>query len=105
MTSPTSEQATQHDLWTIVVADQGGDQAEVRENEHAPLSELLHKGLKALFGEPVPNSADYVLVIAGDEQTDLSKSLVTAGLHDHAEVMILPADISMDGNWPAILRM
>ena len=99
MTNLTSEQAIQSHLWMIVVVDQGGDQAEVQENEHAPLSELLHKGLKALFGEPVPNSADYVLVIGGAEQTDLSKSLTAAGLHDHAEVMILPADISRGHAW------
>jgi len=99
MTSVTTEQPAQNQLWTIVVVDQGGDQAEVRENEHAPLTELLHKGLKALFGEPVPNSADYVLIINGVEQTDLGKSLATAGLKDHAEVMILPADVSRGHAW------
>lgn len=86
-------ETAQQQHWTITVVDQGGDEQHVRENEHAHLDQLLSKGVKALYGEHV-TVGDYVLEINGTDQQDLSKTLAAAGLHDHAEVVILPRDVS-----------
>jgi hypothetical protein len=86
-------ETAQHQLWTITVVDQGGDQEHVRENEHVHLAQLLSKGVKALYSEHA-NVGDYVLEINGTDEQDLSKTLAEAGLHDRSEVVILPRDVS-----------
>jgi hypothetical protein len=80
--------------WTIVVANGEGDTAEVRLNEHAHLRQLLRDGLQALYGTPTPNPDDYDLLIGGEVQANLDLSLTEAGLRDHAEVVLLPKDVS-----------
>ena len=84
---------TEKGLLTILVVDDGGNTAEVEENAHAPLHQLLHKGLKALYGEPAPKDDDYDLVVAGQVQTDLGKTIAEAGIRDRAEVAILKKDM------------
>jgi hypothetical protein len=78
----------------IVVADGEGDEVKVEINANKDLAALLHKGLKALFGEPVPDPGDYDLLIGGTPVSDLSKTLSQAGLADCSEVVIMPKDVS-----------
>jgi hypothetical protein len=80
--------------WTFVVANGEGDTAEVTLNEHAHLRQLLRDGLKALYGTPTPNPDDYDLLIGGGVQANLDLTLTEAGLRDHAEVVLLPKDVS-----------
>jgi hypothetical protein len=80
-------------LLTITVVDDGGNTAELEENAHAPLHQLLHKGLKALFGDPAPRDEDYDLVVGGQTQNDLDKSVAEAGIADGTEVAILRKDM------------
>jgi hypothetical protein len=87
----TAEADTQR--WMIEVADQEGDDATVVLNEHVELSQLLRKGLDALYGEPPRNPDDFDLVIAGAAATNLSETLAQAGLHDRSEVVISPKHV------------
>ncbi len=86
-------QATGKGLLTIMVVDDGGNTATVEENAHAPLHQLLHRGLKALYGEPAPRDEDFDLVVAGQVQTDLGRTIAEAGIVDGAEVAILKKDM------------
>jgi hypothetical protein len=90
----TDQVAQATERWTIVVANGEGDTAEVTLNEHAHLRQLLRDGLKALYGTPTPNPDDYDLLIGGGAQEDLDLTLAEAGLRNHAEVVILPKDVS-----------
>ncbi len=79
--------------WTIEVADQEGDDATAVVNDHEQLSQLLRKGIDALYGEPPRNPDDFDLVIAGAAATNLSETLIQAGLHDGSEVVISPKHV------------
>jgi hypothetical protein len=79
--------------WTLEVADQEGDVEDVAINDNAPLSQLLRKGLDALYGEPTRKLDDFDLVIAGVAVENLNQSLIQAGLHDHTEVVITPKHV------------
>jgi hypothetical protein len=85
--------AAQEHLWTITVAGGEGDEAKVKVNEHAPLHQLLEKGVKELYGDTA-KASDYDLVIDGVTQTDPKKKLSEAGLHDGSTVTILSKDVS-----------
>jgi hypothetical protein len=87
------QSAAQNHRWTLVVADGEGDTANVVENEHAHLEQLLRAGLKALVGEHVDISL-YDIMIDGTAQDDLTQTLAEAGLHDGSEVVILTKDVS-----------
>ncbi len=87
------QMAAQEHLWTITVVGGEGDEAEVRVNEHAPLHQLLEKGVKELYGDPA-NASDYDLVIDGVTQTDQKKKVSEAGLRDGSSVTILSKDVS-----------
>lgn len=88
-----SEKTATPNRLTIIVADQEGDTAEIAENKHAHLDQLLRAGLRSLIGEHIDPS-EYDLVIDGNVQEDLSKTMEDAGLHDRSEVLILPKDVS-----------
>lgn len=78
---------------TITVVGGEGDEESVEINENAPLSQLLQKGVKALYGDSADPSA-YDLIIAGTIQEDLSVKVENAGLSEGSEVTILAKDVS-----------
>jgi hypothetical protein len=80
-------------LFDITVTDDAGDVESVSINGHVKLSELLRKGLKALYGEPGPTPSEYVLMVSGVLQEDLDKTLIEAGLASGSEVAILKREI------------
>ena len=80
-------------LWSITVVGGEGDEESVRLNEHAHLSQLLERGVKALYGDAA-NASDYDVLIGGVIQMDLTKTLAEAGLGDGSEVTILSKDVS-----------
>ncbi len=88
-----TQTTTDKHRWTIVVADQEGDTANVTENEHAHLDQLLRLGVRKLVGDHA-DPGQYDVLIDGTIQEDLGRTLAEAGLHDHSEVLILPKDVS-----------
>jgi hypothetical protein len=78
---------------SITVVGGEGDEESVEINENAPLNQLLHKGVKALYGDSADPSA-YDLIITGAIQEDLTVKVEDAGLAESSEVTILAKDVS-----------
>jgi hypothetical protein len=78
----------------VKVLGQEGDEGSVTINTHAPCSQLLHKGLHEIYGEPVPSPDDYDLVFGGTVVEPLSTTVAEAGILKGSTVSILPKSIS-----------
>ena len=78
---------------TVMATSAEGDTADIEINIHQKLAHLLTEGLKALYGRPGPDPAEYDLVIAGSV-ANLDSTVDDADLADGAEVAILPKDVS-----------
>lgn len=79
---------------TIFVASQEGDVEKVKVGPTDRLAALLEKGVEELYPDQDRSAADYDLVIAGVVATDLTQTVLAAGLRDESEVVIAPKDVS-----------
>jgi hypothetical protein len=79
--------------WTIVAANGEGDTVELHDAKHSRLAHLLLQAVHQLVGAHAKPD-DYDLLIAGVVQTNLDLTLEAAGLHDHAEVVIMLKDVN-----------
>jgi hypothetical protein len=82
-----------HGVWTIIAVAGDGGEARLEENPHSLLRHLLIQAVHRLYGAHV-NADDYEIVIDGVAQTNLDISLEQAGLHNDAEVVVQPRDVS-----------
>ena len=78
----------------VTVIGQEADEAVVSINPKVPCSQLLRKGLQALYGEPGPNPDEYDIVLAGKWIEPLSQKLEEVGIGHGTSVSILPKSIS-----------
>jgi hypothetical protein len=78
----------------VTVIGQEADEAVVTLNPNAPCSQLLQKGLHALYGEPGPAPSEYDVVLGGKPIEPLSQKLEDIGIGDGTSVSILPKSIS-----------
>jgi len=79
--------------WTIVAVADDGEDVKIEENKHGHLRQLLAKAVRELYGTN-HNVDEYELVIDGVTQVNLDLTLEQAGLHDEAEVVVQPRDVS-----------
>ena len=80
-------------VWTITAVAADGEEARIQESPHSLLNHLLGRAVRRLYGEHA-TAADYELLISGIVQTNLQLSLEQAGLHDDAEVIVQPKNVS-----------
>lgn len=81
-------------LIKVHVLGQEGDEETISVNIHQKCTQLLHEGLKALYGNPSPNPDEYDVVLNGKYIEPLSQTISDAGIADDATVSILPKIIS-----------
>jgi hypothetical protein len=81
-------------LIRVTVIGQEGDDGVVTINPNLPCSQLLRKGLHALYGEPSPNPDEYDIVLGGKWIEPLTQKLEDVGIGDGTTVSILPKSIS-----------
>src|SRR5215208_6669747 len=93
-TTVTEAKDTRTPLIRVTVIGQEADEAVVTINPNAPCSQLLRKGLQALYGEPGPNPDEYDVVLGGMWIEPLSQKLEEVGIADGTSVSILPKSIS-----------
>jgi hypothetical protein len=79
--------------WIIVVVADDGEHVEIEENKHSHLRQLLTKAIRELYGHG-HKVDEYELVIGGVVQVSLDLTLEQAGLHEKAEVVVQPRDVS-----------
>ncbi|MDP9310499.1 MAG: hypothetical protein M3R24_06360 [Chloroflexota bacterium] len=95
-------EAQRKSLIEVHVLGQEGDERTVTVNIHQKCSQLLHEGLKALYGQPTPNAAEYDLILHGRFIEPLTLSIGEAGIVDTATVSILPKTISRGQGEPRL---
>lgn len=81
-------------LIDVHVLGQEGDEKTITVNVHQKCAQLLHEGLKALYGNPGPNPDEYDLVLNGRFVEPLSQTISEAGIANDVTVSILPKTIS-----------
>lgn len=89
--------ASARPLIAVTVIGQEGDEQIVEVNAHQKCEQLLREGLKALYGSPSPNMAEYDLVFNGKVIEPLSQTIAEAGIVAQSTVTILPKTISRGG--------
>jgi hypothetical protein len=97
MAQPTATpeaQGSHTPLIRVTVIGQEADEEVVTINPNVPCSQLLRKGLHALYGEPGPNPDEYDVVLGGKWIEPLTQKLEDVGIGDGTTVSILPKSIS-----------
>jgi hypothetical protein len=84
---------TAQNIWSITAAAADGDEVTLEESPHSVLSHLLGEAVRRLYGDHA-RVDDYELLIGGTVQTNLQLTLEQAGLHDNAEVVVQPKNVS-----------
>ena len=92
MTDATATRQGQ--LIDVTVIGQEADEKTVTLNRHQHVAQLLHEGLRALYGAPLPNPDEYDVGLGGKILEPLSRTLADAGVGQGTVVSILPKSIS-----------
>lgn len=81
------------DRWKIIAIADDGEDGAIEENKDGLLRQLLTEAVHKLYGKD-KKVDEYEILIDGTVHADLDVTLEHAGLHNGAEVVVQPVDVS-----------